>query len=323
MENKKRAIILGVLGMDGSHLAELLHSKNYEIHGIVKENTTQDRIEWIKTLVPDIIIYPINILNKTKLIGIIDDVLPNEIYNFSGVSTIDNPFSDLDEILNLNARVPQHILEIIVAKDKKIKFFQASSCLVFGKDKSGLQNESTPRCPNYPYSVAKNYADNLISIFRETFGIFACSGILFPHISPRQSVNFYAKKVCSAIARIKAGNNEKLKLGDLSHMRDWSWSPDVVEAIYLMMQAETPQDYVIGSGVLTSAEYFARMAFEYAKLDYQEHIEYAKEFDRKKDMWALCSNNRKIKLELKWHPKTTIQDIAKKMVDYEIEKLKQ
>lgn len=321
--NKKPVIILGALGQIASTLAELLYSKGYEVHGIVKENTSEERIEWIKSLVPNIVIYKINILKTAELSEVINSVSPEVVYNFAGKSDIFSPWDNLDEILDLNAKVPQNILEIIVNSGKKIKFFQASSCLVFGKDKTGLQNELTPRQAMYAYGSAKLYADNLVSAFRDNFGVFACSGILFPTESSRRGDGFFTKKVTRSVAEIKLGiKKDKLKLGDLTQMRDWLFVGDAVDAIYKMMQAEQPVDYVIGSGVLTSTEYFVREAFGFAGLDYVDHIEQVPEFTRKKDMWALCANNRKIKLELKWTPKVTVPQLIEKMVNFELEKLK-
>lgn len=318
----KRALVTGILGQDGSYMAELLASKGYEVHGIIKHTANHDKIKWLLGLVPTAKLYSTDISLKNELAYCIEKVRPTEIYNFAGVSDVFAPWENLDEILNLNAKVPQNILEIIVSVDKSIRFFQASSCLVFGKTKTDLQNELTPRCPIYVYGCAKNYSDNLISIFRETFGIFACSGVLYPHISPRQNSNFFAKKVCAAISRINNGASEKLKLGDLGSMRDWSYAPDVVEAAHLMLQHNKPEDFVIGSGVLTNSEYFVRTAFECCQLDYTEHIEQVPEFTRKKDVSALCADNRKIKLELKWQPKVTIQQLIENMVNYELGKLK-
>lgn len=321
VENKK-AIILGVLGQMGSSLAELLNSKGYEIHGIVKEDTAQDRIDWLASLIPTIKIYKINILKYGELSDVINNVAPEVIYNFAGKSDIFSPWDNLDNILELNAKVPQNILEIIVNSGKKIRFFQASSCLVFGKDKSGFQNELTPRQAMYAYGSAKLYADNMVASFRENFNVFACSGIMFPTESSRRGEGFFTKKVAKAVAEIKLGiKTDKLKLGDLTQMRDWLHVSDAVDAIYRMMQAEKPHDYVIGSGVLTSTEFFVREAFAVAKLDYLDHIEQVPEFTRKKDMWALCANNRKAKLELKWTPKVVITELIKQMVNFELEKL--
>lgn len=319
----KKIILLGACGQIGSCLSELLYSKGYEVHGILKEDTSQERIDWITYLIPNIKIHKINILKYGELSDVINTVSPECVYNFAGKSDIFSPWENLDAILELNAKVPQNILEIIVNSGKNIRFFQASSCLVFGKDKSGLQNELTPRCPMYAYGSAKNYADSMVSSFRENFGVFACSGILFPTESSRRGDGFFTKKVCRAVAEIKLGiKTDKLKLGDLTQLRDWLYVEDAVDAIYRMMQAEKPQDYVIGSGVLTSTEFFVREAFAFCKLDYMEHIEQVPEFTRKKDMWSLCANNRKIKLELKWQPKITVPQLIEKMVQFEIEKLK-
>jgi len=319
---KKTALVLGVLGQMGSFLAELLYSKGYEVHGVVRKNTSPERIEWIKSLVPNIAIYKIDIAKTLELSMIINNLRPECIYNFIGVTNTFQPWADIDSVLDLNAKFPQRILETIVTTDKNIRYFQASSCLVFGKDKTGFQNEATPRSPLWAYGASKNYADNIVMAFRDSFGLFACSGILFPTESSRRGEGFFTRKVAKAVAEIKMGvKKDKLKLGDISHMRDWMACEDAVDAIYRMMTAEKPEDYVIGSGVLTSTEFFVREAFAYQQLDYMEHIEQVPEFTRKKDMWSLCANNKKIKLELKWQPKVTVLELIKQMVEFEMIKI--
>jgi GDPmannose 4,6-dehydratase len=283
----KRAIIFGESGQDGSFMAELLADKGYEVYGINRENVKH---------FPDII-------NKTK---------PDEIYNFAGVSDVLHPYKNLNEIFEINAKLPQQILEIIVRTNKHIKFFQASSALIFGRDKSGRQNEQTPFQPMYPYGVAKLYAHNMVNEVRETYGIFACCGIFFNHESERRKDHFFSKKICKA-----AATKSKVTVGSLDAVRDFGYAKDYIEAAYLMMQSDTPKDYVIGTGILTSLEDFARMAFEYAGLDYKDYVIQDKSLVRKKDTEILRANRTAIFDDLGWIPKVKVNELIKLMIDAE------
>lgn len=324
----KRALILGILGQDGSYLAELLYKKGYEVYGIVRENQQWgkgSRAEWLQNLIPNVQIHRSNITDKTKLRSLIETILPDEIYNFAGDSNVFNAWSNLDLTLELNAKVPQDILEIILGNKymSGAKFFQASSCLTFGRDESGAQNERTPANPIHPYGITKLYADNMVKEFRKTFGVFACSGIFFNHESERRGENFFSKKITSAVARIKNGSDEKINIGNLSAQRDYGYAPDFMEAVWLMMQNETPTDYVIGTGKLISMERFMQICFEYIDVNWKRHIQYDETLDRKTDTKILRADTTKIQTELGWKPTHTVDDMIKKMIDYELEKTKQ
>lgn len=313
----RRALILGVLGMDGSHLAELLHSKGYEVHGIVRETTVEDRMEWIKKLVPGISIYPINVLDKKQLRTIINTIRPSEIYNFAGVSNVFLAYENLDEIFHLNAGLPQSILEIIMSVDKSIRFFNASSCLIFGKNIYNKQNEQTPVNPMYPYGAAKAYANNLVRLFRQDLGIFACSGIFYPHESERRGAGFFTKKITSAVARILDGKQDTVEVGGLAAFRDMGAAQDYVRAAHLMMIANEPTDYVIGTGKLISMIEFTQECFDYAGLDINKHVVVNELLTRKNDVGVLCADYNKVKRELGWERTITMKNLIKKMIDAE------
>ena len=317
MENNisKKSLILGILGQDGSFLAELLASKSHEVHGIVKVDTEQERIAWILSLVPNVKIHSVDILNKSELSDIIKSIHPDHIYNFAGFSNVFNAWENVDKVLDLNARVPQHILEIINSFDKSIRFFQASSCLKFGYDTTGFQNELTPPSPIYPYGISKLYADNMVSEFRKIFGLFCCSGILFPHESERRGNYFFTKKIAIGAVDIKNGSQQKLKLGNLSSYRDYTYAKDVVEAAYLMLNAKYPIDYVIGSGEVISMRSFAKKAFEYVGLDYMDHVASDESLYRKNDIHPLCADTSRIKHDLGWKPTKSADEIIKIMID--------
>lgn len=312
---KKKALITGGLGQDGSYMAELLLSKGYDVCCLVRHYSSPPPENGID--------YPrCDLLNKKQLSDLIIAIQPDEIYNFAGVSNVFNAWDQLDYLFALNVGVPQHILETIKTHLPQTKFFQASSCLIFGRDGSGLQNETTPANPIHPYGASKQYIDSLVKEFRTVFGLFACSGILFSHESERRGADFFSKKVISTVARIKSGSNEKLKVGNLGAYRDYSYAPDVVEAAFMMLQNKKPVDYVIGSGRLITMEKFVEKAFEQAGLKYKDHIEFDPTLFRANDTKVLKADIRKITTELGWTPKHSIDQIIEKMGDYELEKLK-
>lgn len=279
-----KAFITGITGMDGSHMADLLNEKGYEVSGAGKQS------------IPQIIQY-------------IKESQPDEIYNFASSSNTFDAWSNVDYVFETDARLPQKILELI--KGTKTKFFQASSCLTFGLNKDGVQNENTPRCPIHPYGIAKLYADNMVSEYRRVFGVYACSGIFFNHCSPRRGEGFFAKKVCKAAAK-----GEKITVGNLDAVRDMGYAPDYMEAVYLMMQQDEPKDYVIGSGTLTSMNSFVKRAYELSGLDYTKYLVTDDTLIRKNDMNVLRADNERIR-KLGWQPKTTVDEMIKIMIDYE------
>ena len=319
---KKRALTFGCLGMDGSLMCELLADKGYEVYGVARINADKDKLRWIEQLVPNIKIYRIDVQNKSEINNIIRFVCPTEIYNFLGVSNTFQAWDDLDYMMEINARVPQRIMETILYNDKSIKFFQASSCLTFGRDESGFQNENTPANPTFPYGAAKLYAQNMVKLFREDKGLFACSGILFPHEHMRRGEHLFTKKITSAVARIKNDSDEKIKVGDLTQLRDWSWAPDVVEACWMMLQADKADDYVVGSGITITTEEFVKKCFEYVGLNYKDHIEYDEALHRKNDFKIMKANTAKIEKELDWSSKHSVDDIIRIMISYELEFIK-
>lgn len=309
----KTALIIGILGQDGSYLAELLVKKGYKIYGIVKENTSLNRIQWIQSLIPNVSILEANILDTQALRNIINSIKPNVIYNFAGVSNIFNPWENLEATFLLNAKLPQDILEIL--KDyKSIKYFQASSCLIFGKDTSGFQNENTTPNPVLPYGAAKLYADNMIKEFRDTFGLFCCSGIFFNHESPRRGAGFFSKKVTTAVKNIKAGLETELVVGDLSDIKDYGYAPDFMEAVYLMMNQAIPKDYIIGTGKLISTQKFVEKCFDTIGLDYKNYIKIDSNLKRKNKINILRADANKINNDLGWYPKHTVDDMISIMV---------
>lgn len=313
----KKALIIGILGQDGSYMAEHLSSKHYEVYGIVRENTAPHRIREIESLVPTAKIIVDDVLDKKKLNKIIREVSPHEVYNFAGVTNVFNAWENLDDILTINARLPQNILETIFQVDKSIRFFQASSCLTFGKDNTGCQNENTPPQPIYPYGISKLYADNMVKEFRSNFSLYCCSGIFFNHESSRRQDGFFSKKAVVSAVKIWRGLEEKMKVGNLSALRDYGYAPDFVEAAHLMLNNTEPRDYVIGTGRLISMEDFLRKCFEAVGLDYKNHMIVDPDLYRNNDTNILKADISRISSELGWHPKHTVEDMIAAMIKEE------
>lgn len=285
----KKALITGINGQDGSFMRELLQNNGYTVYGCTR---TDD---------------PVYLINYLR---------PNEVYNFASVSNVFDPWKNLDTILDLNGKLPQRILECIVKTDKSIKFFQASSCLIFGRNEEGYQDEDTPADPIHPYGIAKLYADNMVKEFRKVHNIFACSGIFFSHESERRGADFFTKKITTAAVNIKAGKQQKVKIGNIHAIRDYGYAKDYMKAAYLMMQNAVPTDYVIGTSNLTSISEFIEKCFVYLNLNYLDHIEVDQSICRNNDNNTLRANISKIKRELGWHPETTVDQMIKIMINH-------
>jgi len=317
---KKTALIFGVTGQDGSYMAELLYEKGYKVYGVVRNSANHEKLKWIISLVPSIELRSANILEKHEVFNLIRITKPDEIYNFAGSTNVFNAWENLDVVFNLNANVPRYILESILALDKSIKFFQASSCLIFGRDASGTQNESTPVNPIHPYGIAKASADAMVREFRSVFGMYCCSGILFNHESERRGDNFFSKKITTAAANIKLGKQSSIKIGNLDSIRDYGYAPNFMQAAYLMMQNGKSQDYVIGTGNLISMKNFAKKCFEYINLDYLNYIEFDESLSRGIDTNILRADCRKIEQELGWRATVSVNEMIKIMIDEELNK---
>ncbi len=309
----KRALIFGILGQDGSFMRELLISKGYEVYGVMRKQSGL----YLSTR-----LFEIDITNAVDLLKLIREVMPHEIYNFAAVSNVIDPWKNPAEMFTINAAVPQSIMAIIKEINPSIKFFQASSALIFGRDTSGLQNERTPPAPLYPYGIAKFYAQNMVKEYRETFGMFACSGIFFPHESERRNEVFLSRKVSKAIARIKNGSNEKITLGNLYAHRNYGYAPDYMEAAWLMMQQDKADDYVIGSKNNYKVIDLVHSLFEAADIQYRDHVLIDDSAIRKGDEHILKPDYEKIRC-IGWKPTHDIYQIAEKMVEHDIKALSQ
>lgn len=317
----KKALITGITGQDGSYLADFLLEKGYEVYGMVRRSSTEnfERIEHIKDRIT---FYQADLLDFSSLIEMIDEIRPDEVYNLAAQSFV--PTSWKQPILTgeFTALGVTRMLEAVKLVDKKIKFYQASSSEMFGKVLEVPQRESTPFYPRSPYGVAKAYGHFITVNYRESYGIFACSGILFNHESPRRGREFVTRKITETAAKIKLGLADKLYLGNLKSERDWGFAGDYVNAMYLMLQQEKADDFVIATGETHSVEEFVSIAFERLGMDFKKYVEVDKSFFRPAEVDQLVGDSSKAQKILGWKPTVTFKELVHMMVDSDLEKLK-
>lgn len=321
----KKALITGITGQDGSYLAELLLDKGYEVHGIIRRASTFNtgRIDHLYT---DPHIHGVrlflhygDIADSTNLVKLLYRIKPEEIYHLAAQSHVRVSFDIPEYTGDVTGLGTVRILEAIRETGLKARFYQASSSEMFGKVREVPQSETTPFYPRSPYGAAKVYAYWATVNYRESYGIFACNGILFNHESPRRGETFVTRKITRAAARIKAGLEEKLYLGNLDAKRDWGFAKEYVEAMWLMLQQEQADDYVIATGETHSVREFLEEAFPYLGLDWQEHVEIDPKYYRPAEVDLLVGDASKAKANLGWQPKTTFKELVRLMVDADME----
>lgn len=315
----KKALIFGISGQDGSYLARLLHKKRYIIHGTSRDASSNPfrNLKQFK-IYNDIWFHTVNPTDKQNVIDIIKKIKPLEIYNLSGQSSVSNSFLDPQETFNSITQASLNILEAIKLLNLDCKFYNAGSSECFGDTGDIPSNETTSFNPCSPYGVAKSSAFWLTKNYRDTHNIFACSGILFNHESPLRPENFVTRKIIRAAVKIYLGKKNKLILGDLSIKRDWGWAPDYVEAMWLILQINKPEDFVISTGVLSSLEVFVENVFLLLNLDWKNHTEINKDLFRPSELKSSVGDARKAKRLLKWEAKNKIKDVIVKMINFEI-----
>lgn len=316
----KKALITGISGQDGSYLAELLLEKGYEVHGIVRRSSTENlsRIEHIRS---QISLHQADLLDQHSLIEAVEQSEPDEIYNLAAQSFV--PTSWRQPVLTgeFTALGVTKILEAIRAVNKKIKFYQASSSEMFGRVVETPQTEKTPFYPRSPYGVAKVYGHFITVNYRESYDIFAVSGILFNHESPRRGLEFVTRKVTHAVAAIKMGKMDKLPMGNLAARRDWGYAKDYVEAMWLMLQQPSPEDYVISTGHSHTVEDLLTEAFSSVGLNYQDYVLVDQKLIRPAEVDLLIGDSSKAKQKLSWSSKTTFKELVRLMVDADLKRL--
>lgn len=316
----KKALITGITGQDGSYLADFLLEKGYEVHGIVRRSSTEtfERIGHIKDKVGFV---QADLTDQVSVIEAIDTIRPQEVYNLAAQSFV--PTSWKQPILtgDVTALGVTRVLEAIRIVDKSIRFYQASSSEMFGHVRETPQTEKTPFYPRSPYGVAKVYGHWATINYRESYDIFAVSGILFNHESPRRGLEFVTRKITDAVARIKNGLQDELRLGNLDATRDWGHAKDYVRAMWLMMQNDTPDDFVISSGETHSVREFCEVAFAHAGLDWEKFVKVDPEFYRPAEVQSLIGKSTKAREELGWKPEVSFEGLVTRMVDADLRRV--
>lgn len=315
MSKRKTALITGITGQDGSYLAELLLSLNYEVHGLVRRNSNKNtnRIDHIITQVT---LHDGDLSDSTSMLRTIGDILPDEIYNLAAQSFVATSWQQPIATTDITAVGVTRILEVVrhLQNKKQIKFYQASSSEIFGKVTEIPQKETTEFYPRSPYGVAKLYGHWITKNYRESFNIHAVSGILFNHESPRRGLEFVTRKISNTVAKIKLGLENKIVLGNLDSKRDWGFAGDYVKAMWLMLQHNTPKDYVIATGEMHTVREFLEAAFSCVDLDYNKYVEISQEFIRPAEVDLLCGDPTLAKNELNWEPSIKFNQLVELMV---------
>jgi GDPmannose 4,6-dehydratase len=312
----KKALITGITGQDGSYLAELLLEKGYEVHGLLRR-TSAHRYVNIENIQNKLNLHFGDLENEHHLCSIIHEIQPDEIYNLAAQSDVGVSFSTPEYTGNITGLGVCRILEAVKSFAKNARYYQASTSELFGSTPPP-QNEDSCMMPASPYAAAKLYAHHMTRIYRQAYGLFTCCGILFNHESPRRGPNFVTRKIAIAVGQIKRGEREKLVLGNLDAKRDWGYAPDYVRAMWMMLQQDKPEDYVIGTGGVHSVGEFAEAAFKHVGLNWKDYVETDSQYVRPLETNAFRADNSKAKLKLGWEPKIKFKDLVKIMVESEL-----
>jgi GDPmannose 4,6-dehydratase len=317
----KHALITGITGQDGSYLAEFLLQKGYAVYGLVRRSSTinferiahlQDRVELI----------PGDLLDQSSLLAALDQTKPEEVYNLAAQSFVPTSWSQPVLTGEFTALGVTRMLEAIRVVNPAIRFYQASSSEMFGKAEESPQNERTRFYPRSPYGVAKLYGHWITVNARESYNLFACSGILFNHESPRRGIEFVTRRVSHSVARIKLGLQKKLRMGNLDVERDWGFAGDYVRAMWLMLQQDAPEDYVIATGITHTVRHLVELAFSHVGLDYRQYVEVDPALLRPAEVYHLRGDCAKAREHLGWEPTMSFEQLVANMVDSDLEFLR-
>lgn len=313
----KKALITGITGQDGSYLAELLLTKGYQVFGLERRASTKNRNN-IKKIENQINFISGDLTDQHSLTRAITSSQPDEVYNLAAQSFVKESWEQPEYTGNVTGLGALRILEAIRQVNPKIKYYQASSSEMFGRVKETPQNEGTPFYPRSPYGVAKLYAHWITVNYRESYDIFTCSGILFNHESERRGLEFVTRKITNAAAKIKLGLQDKLYLGNLDAKRDWGYAPEYVEAMWMMLQQEEPEDFVVATEQAHSVKDFVKAAFEVVDLDWEKYVEIDERFKRPAEIYSLVGDASKAKAKLGWQPKVSFSELVKIMVESDL-----
>ncbi|MBW1667543.1 MAG: GDP-mannose 4,6-dehydratase [Deltaproteobacteria bacterium] len=317
----KKALITGITGQDGSYLSELLLEKGYEVHGVVRRVALEQplaRMWRIRHILDKIHIHSASMESYASIFDIVSDVKPDECYHLAAQSFVSYSFEDEFSTINTNLNGTHYVLSAIKRQAPKCRFYFAASSEMFGNVKESPQNESTPFHPRSPYGISKMAGFELTRNYREAYALFALSGILFNHESPRRGAEFVTRKITSAAARIKLGLDKEIRLGNLEARRDWGHSKDYVRAMWLMLQHQEPEDFVIATGKSHSVRDFLETAFSCVGLDYHDYLVIDKDLYRPSEVNVLQGDASKARRKLGWEPTVSFEDLVKEMVESDL-----
>ena len=319
------AMLTGITGQDGSYLAEQLLSRNYEVHGLVRRTSSTQR-ERLDSLFKNDQVYEKRLFlhyaeldDATTIRRILVKIQPDEFYHLAGQSHVGTSFEIPETTCQFTAMGTLKLLEILRDLSKQPRFLHISSSEIFGRPEVTPQNEQTPMCPVTPYGVAKTFATNMVRLYRDSFGLFACNAICYNHESERRGESFVTRKITRAAAAISLGLQEKLKLGSLDGRRDWGYAPDYTDAMWRMLQQPEPEDYVLATGAAHSIRDFLSAAFEAVELDWREYVEQDPRYMRPAEVTHLVGNASKAESKLGWKSATTLNDLAERMVRHDLQ----
>jgi GDPmannose 4,6-dehydratase len=314
----KTALITGISGQDGSYLAELLLQKGYKVFGLIRRSSSPN-FERIQHILDDVELIPGDLLDQNSLSAALRKSKPQEVYNLAAQSFVATSWSQADLTGEFTALGVTRMLEAVRIFDPSVRFYQASSSEMFGAATSP-QSEATPFHPRSPYAVAKIYGHWMTINYRESFGMYACSGILFNHESPRRGLEFVTRKVTNAAARIKLGLQSSLNMGNLDARRDWGYAADYVKAMWMMLQEDSPDDYVVATGKSNTVEELLDLSFKCVSLNYKDYVKVDPTLIRPAEVNALCGDSTKARTKLKWGPEVSFQEMIEMMVEADLKR---
>jgi len=321
---KKTALITGILGQDGPYLAKLLLEKGYRVYGMIRRysNPNFENLDFLG-ITDEIEYVEGDMTDESSLLNLIRTIRPNEVYNLAAQSFVGSSFDQAKLTTEVNALGPLYILNAIKYFSPTSKFYQASTSEMFGlQHTNGYQDEKTPFHPRSPYGVSKVYAYWITVNYREAYGIFTCNGILFNHESPLRGIQFVTRKITDGVARIKLGLAKEIRLGNLEAKRDWGFAGDYVEAMWLMLHQNNPDDYVVGTGENYSVKEFVKLAFAYVGIkDWQKYVKIDPQFKRPAEVPNLCASPKKVFEKLGWRPKVSFKELVKMMVEADMKRV--
>jgi len=318
MKKQKRALVTGINGMDGSHLADLLLEREYEVFGLERRSSSKNRTNTAH-LEGKIEFLTGDLTDQNSLFRALRQSDPHEVYNLGAQSFVGESWNTPEQTSDVTGLGVLRILEAIREYNKKIKFYQASSSEMFGRMVENPAKETTPFYPRSPYGVSKLYGHWITKNYRESYGMFNCSGILFNHESERRGIEFVTRKISDGVARIKLGLSDKIMLGNLDAKRDWGYAPDYVEAMWLMLQQDEPDDYIVATGECHSIREFLTLAFSHVGiLNWEKHVGQDPRFMRPAEVDVLRGDHSKARNSLNWSPKTSFEDLVRKMINHDL-----